>query len=119
MFVWTNLIVWIAGALQELLWALHLARDYLRHPHVDRAESLQPDRPLYLSATQPVFDFVREHIPVVFGGIDLSPIIVILGWNRSDYSSESPTYSVWFRPTLSVTQLAILNCPPGLRLRLN
>jgi YggT family protein len=28
--------------------------------------------------TEPVFDFVREHIPVIFGGIDLSPIIVII-----------------------------------------
>jgi YggT family protein len=28
--------------------------------------------------TEPVFDFVREHIPVIFGGIDLSPIVVII-----------------------------------------
>jgi YggT family protein len=27
--------------------------------------------------TEPVFDFVREHIPTVFGGIDLSPIVVV------------------------------------------
>ncbi len=30
------------------------------------------------SLTEPVFDFVREHLPVIFGGIDLSPIVVII-----------------------------------------
>src|SRR5260370_22769311 len=30
------------------------------------------------SVTEPVFDFVREHLPVVFGGIDLSPFVVLL-----------------------------------------
>jgi YggT family protein len=28
--------------------------------------------------TEPVFDWVREHIPVFFGGIDFSPLVVIL-----------------------------------------
>ncbi|MGH7838081.1 MAG: YggT family protein [Candidatus Binataceae bacterium] len=28
--------------------------------------------------TEPVFDFVREHIPTVFGGLDLSPIVVLI-----------------------------------------
>jgi YggT family protein len=30
------------------------------------------------SLTEPVFDFVREHLPVIFAGIDLSPIVVII-----------------------------------------
>jgi YggT family protein len=30
------------------------------------------------AVTDPVFDFVREHMPVVFGGIDLSPMVVIV-----------------------------------------
>jgi YggT family protein len=30
------------------------------------------------AVTDPVFDFVREHVPVVFGGIDLSPMVVIV-----------------------------------------
>jgi YggT family protein len=30
------------------------------------------------SVTDPVFDFVREHLPVVFGGVDLSPMVVIV-----------------------------------------
>jgi len=29
------------------------------------------------SITEPVFDFVREHLPVFLGGIDFSPMIVI------------------------------------------
>jgi len=30
------------------------------------------------SITEPVFDWVRERLPVIFGGIDFSPIVVIL-----------------------------------------
>jgi len=30
------------------------------------------------SVTEPVFDWVRNHIPVAFGGIDFSPIVVII-----------------------------------------
>lgn len=30
------------------------------------------------SMTEPVFDWVREHLPVAFGGIDFSPIVVII-----------------------------------------
>lgn len=29
--------------------------------------------------TEPVFDWVREHLPVFFGGIDFSPLVVIIG----------------------------------------
>lgn len=28
--------------------------------------------------TEPVFDFIREHLPVLLGGIDFSPIVVII-----------------------------------------
>ena len=31
------------------------------------------------AVTEPVFEWFREHIPVVFGGIDFSPLIVIIG----------------------------------------
>ena len=30
-------------------------------------------------ATEPVFYLIRKHLPVNFGGLDLSPIIVFLG----------------------------------------
>ena len=44
---------------------------------------VQPDpynpivRTLY-GMTEPVFDWVREHLPVYIGGLDLSPIVVII-----------------------------------------
>ncbi|MGH7905962.1 MAG: YggT family protein, partial [Candidatus Binataceae bacterium] len=28
--------------------------------------------------TEPVFNWIREHLPVVFSGIDLSPIVVLI-----------------------------------------
>ncbi len=31
------------------------------------------------SVTEPVFEWIRGHLPVVFGGIDFSPLIVIFG----------------------------------------
>jgi YggT family protein len=34
-------------------------------------------RTLY-AMTEPVFNWVREHLPVYFGGLDLSPIVVII-----------------------------------------
>ncbi|HVB82417.1 MAG TPA: YggT family protein [Candidatus Binataceae bacterium] len=44
---------------------------------------VQPDpynpivRALY-GMTEPVFDWIREHLPVYFGGLDLSPIVVLI-----------------------------------------
>jgi YggT family protein len=78
-FVWTNLIVWIAGALQQLLWAYIWLVIISAILTWIEPNPYNPIVRFIYSATQPVFDFVREHIPVVFGGIDLSPIIVILG----------------------------------------
>src|SRR5208283_5880966 len=38
------------------------------------------------SVTEPVFEWIREHLPVFFGGIDFSPMIVILGiWFLQSY----------------------------------
>jgi len=31
------------------------------------------------AVTEPVFDWIREHLPVLFGGIDFSPLVVIIG----------------------------------------
>ena len=31
------------------------------------------------SVTEPVFEWIRNHLPVVFGGIDFSPLVVIFG----------------------------------------
>jgi YggT family protein len=78
-FVWTNLVIWIAQVLQGLLtlyfWVVIVAAvlSWIEpNPYNPIVRMLH-------SLTDPVFDFVREHLPVVFGGIDFSPILVILG----------------------------------------
>jgi YggT family protein len=44
---------------------------------------VQPDpynpivRALY-GMTEPVFEWIREHLPVYFGGLDLSPIVILI-----------------------------------------
>ncbi|MGO9451315.1 MAG: YggT family protein [Candidatus Binataceae bacterium] len=43
------------------------------------------------SVTEPVFDWVREHLPVFFGGIDFSPLVVII---------TIQFVQVWLIPTL-------------------
>jgi YggT family protein len=70
--------VLIAGIIQNLLWV------YLWIVIISAVLSwIEPNpynpivRFIY-SLTEPVFDFVREHLPVIFGGIDLSPIVVIV-----------------------------------------
>ena len=68
----------IAGIIQNLLWV------YLWVVIISAVLSwIEPNpynpivRFIY-SLTEPVFDFVREHLPVIFSGIDLSPIVVII-----------------------------------------
>ena len=77
MIVWNNLIYWVLSTLQGILnlyfWVVLIAV-LLTWVNPD------PYNPIVRflhSVTEPVFDFVREHLPVVFGGIDLSPIIVL------------------------------------------
>ena len=79
MFVWTNLVVWIAQVLSGILtlyfWIV------IASAIISWIEP-NPYNPIVRTLrvlTEPVFDFVREHLPVVFGGIDFSPILVILG----------------------------------------
>ena len=78
MFVWTNLVIWIAQVLSGILslyfWIV-IASAIMSwiepNPYNPIVRTLR-------ALTDPVFDFVREHLPVVFGGIDFSPILVIL-----------------------------------------
>ena len=78
MYAWTNLIIFIAQTLDGLL-TLYL--------YVVIISALMtwiepnPYNPIVrfiYSITEPVFDWFREHVPVVFGGIDFSPLIVII-----------------------------------------
>lgn len=79
MFVWTNLVIWImqavSGLLTIYLWVV-IASAIMSwiepNPYNPIVRTLR-------ALTDPVLDFVREHVPVVFGGIDFSPILVILG----------------------------------------
>ena len=72
MFVWTNLVLWIAGILQSALYIyfwIVIASAIMSwiepNPYNPIVRTLR-------ALTDPVFDFVREHLPVVFGGIDFS-----------------------------------------------
>ena len=78
MYAWTNLIIFIAQTLDGLL-TLYL--------YVVIISALMtwiepnPYNPIVrfiYSITEPVFEWFREHLPVIFGGIDFSPLIVIL-----------------------------------------
>jgi YggT family protein len=73
-----NTIVFVATTLSGLLgiyiWIVIIAT-LLTWVHPDPYNPIV--RTLY-AMTEPVFDWVREHLPVYFGGLDLSPIVVII-----------------------------------------
>src|SRR5438046_8870214 len=78
MYAWNNLILFIAQVLSELLslyfWIVIVAA-------VLTWIEPNPYNPIVrflYGVTEPVFDWVREHIPVFFGGIDFSPLVVII-----------------------------------------
>jgi YggT family protein len=77
-FVYTNFVITVAQLLSSVL------EVYLWVVIISAVMSwIEPNpynpivRVIY-SLTEPVFDFVRRHLPVFFGGLDFSPIIVIL-----------------------------------------
>lgn len=78
MILWNNLIGWMLYTVQELLniyfWIVFIA---VILTWIEPNPYNPVVRFLY-SVTEPVFDFVREHLPTVFGGIDLSPMVVLL-----------------------------------------
>ncbi len=77
MSAWTSLVIYVLGTLNGLLtlyfWIVIIAA-------VMTWIEPNPYNPIvrFLYAiTEPVFGWVREHIPVLFGGIDFSPLVVI------------------------------------------
>ena len=78
MILWNNLIGWALSVIGEILnlyfWIVFIA---VILTWIEPNPYNPIVRFLY-SVTEPVFDFVREHLPVVFGGIDLSPMVVLL-----------------------------------------
>ena len=77
MFAWTNLVIFIKQVLEQILtvyfWIVIVAA---------LLSWVEPNpynpivRFLY-SVTEPVFDWIRERLPVFFAGIDFSPLVVI------------------------------------------
>ncbi len=78
MFVWTNFVVFVASMLQGLLqlyfWVV-IASAVLSWIEPN---PYNPIVRFIYSVTEPVLDWVRRRVPVVFGGLDLSPIVVIV-----------------------------------------
>ena len=64
----------MSGLLQIYFWIVIIAA-LLSWVHPDPYNPIV--RALY-AMTEPVFDWVREHLPVYLGGLDLSPIVVII-----------------------------------------
>ena len=78
MFVWTNFVIWVAqvleGALNLYFWIV-LAAVVMSWIEPNPYNPIV--RAIY-AVTEPLFDWIREHLPVLFGGIDLSPLVVVL-----------------------------------------
>jgi YggT family protein len=77
-YAYTNLIFFIArtlvGLLQLYFWVVIISA-------VLTWIEPNPYNPIVrfiYSITEPIFDWIREHLPVIFGGIDFSPLVVIL-----------------------------------------
>jgi len=75
---WTRLILFITGAMQGLLWVYFWVVIISAIMTWIEPNPYNPIVRFIYSITEPVFDWVRERLPVIFGGIDFSPIVVIL-----------------------------------------
>jgi len=85
-FIWTNLVITVAQLLQTVLqlymWVI-IASAVLSWVEPN---PYNPIVRFIYSVTEPVFDWVRRRIPVFFGGIDFSPMLVIFGiWFIQSY----------------------------------
>lgn len=76
MFVIANFIIAVTYVLEYILWAymwIIIARVIISWVNADPYNSIV--RFVY-NATEPVLDRVRRVVPVVAGGLDLSPLVV-------------------------------------------
>jgi YggT family protein len=78
-FVWTNLVLWIAQVLSGLLTLYFWVVIASAIMSWIEPNPYNPIVRFIYSITEPLFNFMREHLPIVFGGIDFSPLLVILG----------------------------------------
>jgi YggT family protein len=79
MYAWNQLVLFIAEMLEQLIgiyvWIVIVAAllSWVQpNPYNPVVRALS-------ALTEPAFDWVREHLPVVLGGLDLSPIVVLIG----------------------------------------
>lgn len=78
MYAWSNLIIFVAQTLDSLLTLyLYVVIIAALMTWIEPNPYNPIVRFLY-SITEPIFEWCREHVPVVFGGIDFSPILVII-----------------------------------------
>jgi YggT family protein len=76
-YAWTNLIVFIAQTLDGLLTLyLYVVIISALMTWIEPNPYNSIVRFIY-SITEPIFEWFRDHMPVVFGGIDFSPLLVI------------------------------------------
>src|ERR1700685_2330706 len=78
-YAWTNLIIFIAQTLDGLLTVTLSVVIIAGWRTWIEPNPYNPNVRFLYSVTEPVFQWFREHIPVVMGGIDFSPLIVIIG----------------------------------------
>jgi YggT family protein len=78
MFVYTNFVLWIAQVLQTLLWAYFWVVIISAVMSWVEPNPYNPIVRAIYSITEPVFDLVRRRLPVFFGGLDFSPIVVLV-----------------------------------------
>jgi YggT family protein len=84
----------IAEVLIQLLWAYSWIVIIAAVMTWINPDPYNPIVRFFYGVTEPVFDLVREYLPVNFGGIDLSPIVVLV---------LIEIMQRWLIPTLAVT----------------
>jgi len=76
--MYPDTVVFVVGVLERLLWAYMWVVIIAALLTWIEPNPYNPIVRFLYSITEPVFDWVREHLPVFFGGIDFSPLIVLI-----------------------------------------
>jgi len=77
-YAWTSLILFVAQTINGLLNLYFYVVIIAALMTWIEPNPYNPVVRFIYAITEPVFDWFRQHLPVVFGGIDFSPWIVIL-----------------------------------------
>jgi YggT family protein len=79
MYAWTNLVIFIAQTLEGLLQLYFWVVIISALMTWIEPNPYNPIVRFIYAVTEPVFNWIREHLPVIFGGIDFSPLVVVIG----------------------------------------